>query len=79
MDTIEFLEQLFDKIENTLKENNNPNFVKQLFAGCFCSQIICENNHVSETDQKFYTIQLDIKNKINIQTSLRGLFFILYY
>jgi hypothetical protein len=86
MDALEFLEQLFDKIENNLKANKYPNFIKQLFGGKICSEIVCNKKHISQREEEFLVIRIDVKDKNTLTTSLSSLrklnlfsYFILFY
>eukprot|EP01103_Thecamoeba_quadrilineata_P011019 TRINITY_DN2539_c0_g1_i2.p1 TRINITY_DN2539_c0_g1~~TRINITY_DN2539_c0_g1_i2.p1 ORF type:complete len:2405 (-),score=378.30 TRINITY_DN2539_c0_g1_i2:956-7465(-) len=71
MDADEFFNILFDKLENILKITKQEGMLKQFFGGTITNQIISkECSHVSEREENFYTLSLEIKNKKNIEESL---------
>ncbi|KAJ3444570.1 ubiquitin carboxyl-terminal hydrolase [Anaeramoeba flamelloides] len=70
-DCYEFLNRLFSKIEEHLKEKEEKNFLKDIFTGKTSGQIIAlESGYISERCQDFYTISLDVIKKNNIYESL---------
>ena len=68
MDVDEFLTMLFDKLERALKKNN---ILKEFFGGTIINQIISKGcEHVSEREEGFFTLSLDVKDKKHIRESL---------
>lgn len=73
MDTEEFYNMLFDKLETTAKSFQIPHaaIFQKYFGGKLCNQIISkECQHVSETEESFLDLGLSIKGKKNIIDSL---------
>eukprot|EP01155_Anaeramoeba_flamelloides_P024384 Anaeramoba_flamelloidesa809850_50.p1 GENE.a809850_50~~a809850_50.p1 ORF type:complete len:805 (+),score=289.42 a809850_50:62-2416(+) len=75
-DADEFLKMLLDKIEEQLKSNNQDyNYINDLFAGKLVNQIIGikENDpHFSERIENFFTISIPIVKKGSIEDSLEN-------
>jgi hypothetical protein len=73
MDVDEFYNQLMDKIENQVKEaGENKDIVKDHFGGTLSNELICKGcPHYYERDEPFGAIPLTVKNKKNIQESLK--------
>ncbi|KAK5577390.1 hypothetical protein RB653_002331 [Dictyostelium firmibasis] len=72
MDADEFFNMLFDKLENTLKSTPQEKLLKDFFGGSSVNQFISQEcNHVSEREEPFYTISVEVKNKKEIQESLQ--------
>lgn len=68
MDVDEFLTMLFDKLERALKKNN---ILKDFFGGTIINQIISKGcEHVSEREEGFFTLSLEVKDKKHILESL---------
>ncbi len=68
MDVDEFLTMLFDKLERALKKNA---ILKDFFGGTIINQLISKGcTHVSEREEGFFTLSLEVKDKKNILESL---------
>ena len=74
-DAHEFLLNLIDKLELKLKVFNKENLFKNLFEFKIQNNLECtlNNNHKSIKDEIFYTLELEIKDKLNIYNSLKNL------
>eukprot|EP01117_Protostelium_nocturnum_P007975 TRINITY_DN2842_c0_g2_i10.p1 TRINITY_DN2842_c0_g2~~TRINITY_DN2842_c0_g2_i10.p1 ORF type:complete len:2789 (-),score=856.42 TRINITY_DN2842_c0_g2_i10:989-9238(-) len=71
MDADEFFNTLFDQIENALKGTNKQNLLADFFGGMMCNQVISkECGHVSERDENFFTLSLEVKGKKSVTDSL---------
>eukprot|EP00743_Colponemidia_sp_Colp-15_P012256 GILK01013886.1.p1 GENE.GILK01013886.1~~GILK01013886.1.p1 ORF type:complete len:1111 (+),score=235.56 GILK01013886.1:584-3916(+) len=71
MDVDEFFNRLFDKLETQLKETPEKNILQTFFGGKLLNQLICKDcPHVSEREETFYTLSLEVKGKKNILESL---------
>ncbi|KAJ3450484.1 ubiquitin carboxyl-terminal hydrolase faf-x-related [Anaeramoeba flamelloides] len=71
MDAYEFLNRIFDKVEEKIKSTKQNNFIEKTFVGKFASQIIgIKEPHFSERLENFYSISLDIIKKKNVYESL---------
>lgn len=71
MDADEFFNMLFDKLEYLSKDTPQNKLYKQFFGGEFANQIISkECTHISEKEENFFTVSLEVKNKKNILESL---------
>ncbi|CAD8179644.1 unnamed protein product [Paramecium octaurelia] len=67
-DAQEFLNMIFDKLENMLKETVYKNIMDGVFGGKTCTQIQCQNCKVTKSkDEIFYNLSLPIKNLKNLQ------------
>eukprot|EP01132_Coremiostelium_polycephalum_P001351 gene1351-1706_t len=72
MDVDEFFNMLFDKLEFTLKGTPKEKLLNEYFGGANVNQFISQEcPHVSEREEPFYTISLEVKNKKEIQESLQ--------
>lgn len=74
-DVDEFFRILMDRLENELKYTSKPNFLNQFFGGVLINQIIpqgCPRSHRIEREEKFYALQLEVKNKASILHSLEA-------
>jgi ubiquitin C-terminal hydrolase len=71
MDANEFLNILFDKIDNTLKGSPQAALLAETFGGKFSNQIICKTcGSTSEREEPFYTLAVNTKNKKSIEEGL---------
>ena len=72
MDVDEFYINILDKIENRLRGTNNENLVKYFFQGIQNDLLTFLDGctHHRTNANKFYSIQLPVKNKKNIYESL---------
>lgn len=63
MDVNEFLNILFDRLENTLKGSDHSDILEP-FSGKLSNQIICQRCHsVSERIENFHAVEVDVKNR----------------
>ena len=70
-DSQEFLNKMFDKLEQALKETPYKDLTQAVFGGQSCSQIICkECKTVKENTDYFYNLSVDVKNSKNLYESL---------
>ncbi|PRP88236.1 ubiquitin domain-containing protein [Planoprotostelium fungivorum] len=71
MDADEFFNMIFDRFENLLKPLKKESLLNDYFGGTVCNQIISkECSHVSERDESYFTLSLDVKGKRSIYESL---------
>eukprot|EP00960_Hanusia_phi_P075978 768493-Hanusia_phi.AAC.5 len=83
MDVDEYLNMLFEKMEEALKKTSQKNLLRDCFGGKIVHQIICKENvrvgdveyggdnpFKSEREESFYTLQLEVKHKRSILESL---------
>jgi ubiquitin C-terminal hydrolase len=71
MDANEFINILFDKIDNTLKGTEYEKLLVDNYGGKFSNQIKCKVcNNVSEREEPFYTLSVNTKDKKNIIDAL---------
>lgn len=71
MDTQEFLNMLFDRIDTKLKGTPYENVLKQHLGGVYSNEFICQGcPHYKDREEEFYAISLNVKNKKTIQDSL---------
>jgi ubiquitin C-terminal hydrolase len=71
MDANEFINILFDKIDNTLKNTPYEKLLLDTFGGKFSNQIKCKAcGNVSEREEAFYTLTVNIKNKKSLYEAL---------
>eukprot|EP01105_Mastigella_eilhardi_P014361 TRINITY_DN3272_c0_g1_i6.p1 TRINITY_DN3272_c0_g1~~TRINITY_DN3272_c0_g1_i6.p1 ORF type:complete len:2846 (+),score=628.82 TRINITY_DN3272_c0_g1_i6:898-8538(+) len=71
MDADEFFAQLFDVLEGQLKRTDSKDLLNECFGGTVCKQIISkECEHVSEREEGFYTLSLDVLRKKSVLESL---------
>ena len=69
-DADEFLNSLFDKLENCLP-GTNKDLLKRTFGGYLASEIICKGcPHGSLRKELFYSLTLFVKNKRSIYEAL---------
>jgi ubiquitin C-terminal hydrolase len=64
---------LCDKLETDLKLKKNPDIITQNLGGQISSFIISEESeypYFAEKEENFLTIQVEIKNKKNLQEAL---------
>lgn len=75
MDTQEFLNLLFDRIDSRLKDTKHKSILKESFGGVYSNQLVGKQeettelkacSHVSERNEDFYVVPLEIKGKKNI-------------
>ncbi|EAR94410.2 ubiquitin carboxy-terminal hydrolase (macronuclear) [Tetrahymena thermophila SB210] len=70
-DAQEFLNMIFDKLENGLKKTPFKNILENVYGGKQCSQVICSNcKQVSTTYQQFYNLSVEVKNFKSLTESL---------
>lgn len=70
-DADEFMNMLLDRLESILKKTQEEKLLSQFFGGALSNQIISKDcTHVSEREENFFTLSLDIKNKKSILESL---------
>ncbi|KAJ6249219.1 ubiquitin carboxyl-terminal hydrolase faf-x-related [Anaeramoeba flamelloides] len=71
-DANEYLNKLFDKIDDCLKNTKNENLLKNIYGGNLIHQIICQEKfHSSERTEDFFTVSLEVKNKRTLKESLQ--------
>ncbi|CAD8206268.1 unnamed protein product [Paramecium pentaurelia] len=67
-DAQEFLNMIFDKLENMLKETVYKNIMDGVFGGKTCTQIQCQKCKATKSkDEIFYNLSLPIKNLKTLQ------------
>ncbi|CAD8206139.1 unnamed protein product [Paramecium octaurelia] len=67
-DAQEFLNMIFDKLENLLKETVYKNIMDGVFGGKTCTLIECQNCKVTKSKEEiFYNLSLLIKNLKTLQ------------
>ncbi|CAD8116913.1 unnamed protein product [Paramecium sonneborni] len=67
-DAQEFLNMIFDKLENLLKNTIYKNILDGVFGGKTCTQIECQNcKAIKNKDEIFYNLSVPIKNLKNLQ------------
>jgi len=84
MDVDEFLNVLFEKVEQGLRNTPQKDMLRNCFGGKIVHQIICKeavtvgdreftlhDPYKSEREESFYTLQLEVKHKRSILESLR--------
>eukprot|EP01133_Synstelium_polycarpum_P007566 gene7566-8852_t len=72
MDVDEFFNMLFDRLEQALKGTPHEKVLSQFFAGASVNQFISQEcAHVSEKEEPFYTLSVEVKNKRDILESLQ--------
>jgi ubiquitin carboxyl-terminal hydrolase 34 len=70
-DAHEFLNILFERLEQEFKSTTYAQLMQSVFGGKFSSQVICSNcGHVSSTYEDYYTLSLEIKNQRTLDDSL---------
>ena len=71
-DCQEFLNMLFDRLENQLRPTPQKYLTQSVFGGKTCSQIICTKcNYVKERQEDFYNLSLEIKGRKDVHESLK--------
>jgi ubiquitin C-terminal hydrolase len=71
MDVDEFFLNLFDKLEKSTKGSPQEKILKDFFGGQFAQQIVSrECEHVSERDEDFFTLSVEVKGKRKLEESL---------
>lgn len=68
-DANEFCHLFLDKIEAALNDTQQKHLLHRVFGGKILNQLLYDE-HVSETEEPFYILSLEIKNKKNIMESL---------
>ena len=67
----EFLAMLIDRVESLTKGTQEETTIKSLLYGAFVNEVICKGcPHVSEREEPFMAVQLQVKDKHSIQQSL---------
>ena len=70
-DAQEFLNMIFDKLENGLKSTPFRHILDSVYGGKTCQQLICSNcQHVKSREDTFYNMSLEVKNMKTIHDSL---------
>ncbi|KAJ3438318.1 ubiquitin carboxyl-terminal hydrolase [Anaeramoeba flamelloides] len=70
-DANEFLNLLFNFIDEGLRECSQQRLFHDVFGGSLIHQVICQQEqHKSERIEQFYTVSLDVKNKSHLLESL---------
>ena len=73
MDVEEFLNLLFDKIENDLKDINQPNFIKEAFETRITTYFNPEGcDHVRTREATFITISVEVQGVSDLKDSVRA-------
>ena len=69
-DTQEFLNMIFDKLENGLKETPFKNILEGVYGGKTSNQTICHGcNTMREKEDLFYNLSVEVKNMKSIYDS----------
>jgi len=72
MDAKEFLDILFDRLEEQLKIANRPGLLQTIFGGEIANQLISkETGRSRERTEPFFTLSVDVKNKKNLLEALQ--------
>jgi ubiquitin C-terminal hydrolase len=72
MDANEFFNTLFAKLEDHLKGSEEEKLLSEVFGGELSNQLIPkECTHRSERLEPFYSLSIEIKNKKDIEESLK--------
>ena len=62
-DAQEFLNMIFEKLENSLKNSPFRKILEGFYGGKTCTQLICSGcKKVRERDEDFYNLSLEVKN-----------------
>lgn len=70
-DTNEFLNMLFDRIDNLVKGTKWETCLMDQLGGTFANELICINcPHSSQRDEAFYCLTVNVKNKKTLLESL---------
>ena len=73
-DADEFFARYLDLLEEGLKGSKEKKIVKTLFEGKFSNQLICiDCPHRSDREEAFVTLNIQVKNKRNIDESLSAM------
>jgi ubiquitin carboxyl-terminal hydrolase 34 len=73
-DTKEFLDVIFDKLENALKPSPFKNLLFDVYGGKQISEIECSNcGNTRTNEQVFYNLSLEVKNLKNINEGIEKL------
>lgn len=73
-DTKEFLDVIFDKLENALKPSPFKNLLFDVYGGKQISEIECSNcGNTRTNDQVFYNLSLEVKNLKNMTEGIEKL------
>lgn len=71
MDVDEFLNVLFDKLEKAVRGGPYEKLLEETFCGKLVNQVICRDlPFVSEREESFYVLSLDVKDKRSVLDSL---------
>ncbi|RHY33510.1 hypothetical protein DYB32_001570 [Aphanomyces invadans] len=71
MDADEFLGMLLDRVESVVKKASPTATIGALgFGGQLVNQIITEHGHVSEREEPFVVLSLDVQHKHSVEASL---------
>ena len=72
-DAQEFLNMIFEKLENGLKNTPFQNILEGIYGGKTCTQLICSGcKTIRDRQEIFYNLSLDIKNLKNIHESFEA-------
>ncbi|EGR27434.1 hypothetical protein IMG5_196170 [Ichthyophthirius multifiliis] len=70
-DAQEFLNMIFDKLENSLKNTPFKKILEGVYGGKTCTQLICQNcKHLSNVFETFYSLSVEVKNQKTLNESL---------
>jgi len=70
-DALEFINILFERLEQNFKETPYKQLLQSVFGGKSCSQVLCSKcGYVSATYEDYYTLSLEIKNRRTLGDSL---------
>jgi ubiquitin carboxyl-terminal hydrolase 34 len=73
-DTKEFLDVIFDKLENALKPSPFKNLLFDVYGGKQISEIECSNcGNTRSNEQVFYNLSLEVKNLKNMNEGIEKL------
>jgi ubiquitin carboxyl-terminal hydrolase 9/24 len=68
----EFFKMFMDRIEGLIKGTKEEKIMNNLFQGVFANELLCVDcPHYSEREEPFLAVSLQVKNKSNIQESLK--------
>lgn len=74
MDADEFFCMLLDRLDthtqSQIKDDSIPHFVSKCFGGVLVNQIITQQGHVSEREEHFFALSVDISKKQHLSESL---------
>jgi len=66
-DAQEFINMIFDKLENSLRNTAFSQVLENVYGGKYCNQMICTNcKIVTNRFENFYNLSLQVKNMKNI-------------